>query len=103
MSTARDKRNRERRLRLFPPSDKLTDEQKARFAPMLDQTWQAIGPDCISTIEGWRGSKTEIIEMVCDANRVQMYGGMSDADYAAFLRAYHNPDTQRWLRKVLNY
>jgi hypothetical protein len=82
---------------------KLTDEQKARFAPMLTATWQAIGPDCESTIEGWTDDVDEIVEMVCDANRVQAYGGMSDEDYAALCAAYNDRDTRRWLRSVLNY
>lgn len=81
---------------------KLTDEQKARFAPMLQQTWGAIAPDC-NFISNGRGRVGEIIEMVCDANLPEMYGGMSKQDYKILGEAYHHRDTQKWLRQILNY
>lgn len=81
---------------------KLTDEEKHRFAPMLQRTFDAIGPDCAS-IDGWRGTKAEIIEVTIDADRPITFGGMSSSEYQRLCDAYRDPNTQRWLRRVLNY
>lgn len=76
---------------------KLTDEQKTRFAPMLRRTYEAIADDAnCSDVD-------EIIEVICDANRPEMYGGMSRDEYKELCKAYRDDDTQRWLKKVLNY
>lgn len=82
---------------------KLTDEEKARFEPMLQATWEAIGPDAEPGLSKGRARQGELIEIVCDANRPEMYGGMSHADYQTLCAAYRSRDTQRWLRQVLNY
>lgn len=79
--------------------NKLTDEQKARFKPMLKQTWEAIADDLM----GQRFKRAEIVELTCDANRPQMFGGMSGEEYDTLCRAYDHPDTQKWLRSILNY
>ena len=84
-------------------SIKLTDEQKARFAPMLRATWQAIGPDAEDVISKGRGRVAGIVELVCDANMPEMYGGMSKEEYRTLSDAYFHKDTQKWLREVLNY
>jgi hypothetical protein len=76
---------------------KLTVEQKARFAPILKATWEAIAFDVGSV-----GSVAEIVEITCDANRPEQYG-MSREDYRALSAAYSDRDTQRWLRSILNY
>lgn len=83
-------------------NDKLTDEEKKAFEPMLHDTWAAIAPDAIDAI-GYQPKKNEIIEMICDANRPEMFGGMSKEQYRRLSDCYNHPDTKRWLRAVLNY
>lgn len=78
-------------------SRKLTDEEKRRFAPMLQQTYCAIADDA------GRLSRRAIVEVTCDANRPEQYGGMSREDYQILCDAYNHRDTQRWLRQTLNY
>lgn len=75
----------------------LTPDQKTRFAPALQRTYQAIAADANCA------DVDEIVEITCDANHPELYGGMSRADYDALCAAYTDPDTQRWLREVLNY
>ena len=82
---------------------KLTDEQKAKFGPMLQNTWQAIGPDAEPLLSRGRGRQGELIEMTIDANRPEMYGGMSSEDYKILSASWRDCDTMKWLRKVLNY
>lgn len=76
---------------------KLTDEEKAHFAPMLQRTYEAIAWDV-----NCHGVE-EIIEITCDANHPEMYSGMTREEYKVLCDAYFERDTQRWLRKVLNY
>jgi hypothetical protein len=76
---------------------RLTDEEKARMAPQLQRTWHAIGPDANVT------KVRDIIEITCDANRPEEFGGMSREDYTRLCHAYEHRDTKKWLRKVLNY
>src|SRR5678816_3412814 len=82
-------------------TQKLTKEERDRWADMFHATWQAIGEDC-SQLEG-RLTKSVIVELVCDANRVQMYGGMTDEEYDFLCTVYERPTFQRWARKELNY
>lgn len=82
---------------------KLTDEQKARFAPILKDVWQGIAPDCEAMLSEGRGRVGEIIEITCDADRPVTNGGMTPEDYKALQEAYHHRDTKKWLRTVLNY
>lgn len=83
-------------------ANKLTDEQKAKFAPMLKQTWQSIGFDCEELLPK-RGRVGVIVELVCDADRPVTNGGMSKEDYKILSLAYGHRDTQKWLREILNY
>ena len=77
---------------------KLTDEEKARMAPLLRQTWEAIAPDC------GEGLKVrEIVEITCDADHPVINGRMSREDYNIMSEAYNHRDTQTWLRATLNY
>lgn len=81
--------------------NRLTDEEKAHWAPMLHATWQAIGPDCHKAIPALK--RSDIIELVCDANMPETYGGMTSEEYRVLSRAYSHTDTQKWLRATLNY
>ena len=86
------------------PIPKLTDEEKARFEPMLQRTWSAIAGDAEMASGRFKPLKVrEIIEITCDANHPEMYGKMTREEYARLSECYHHNDTQRWLRKVLNY
>jgi hypothetical protein len=80
----------------------LTAEEKGRWAEMFHDTWRAIAPDADEMCRG-RSRASLIVEMVCDANRVQMYGGMTDAEYKFLGACYHRGDFQKWARGVLNY
>jgi hypothetical protein len=83
----------------------LTDEEKARWEPMLHTTWHTIGGDVEQAMreQGARLTKAIIVESVCDANYVQMYGGMTDEEYEFLCNVYDRPTVKRWLYKVLNY
>jgi hypothetical protein len=82
---------------------KLTDEEKQRFAPMLYDTWAAIAADAEAYSMESKLTRRVIIEMTCDANRPEMFGGMSKDEYARFSECYGHRDTQKWLRQVLNF
>lgn len=83
----------------------LTAEEKERWAPMLHATWQAIGYDVMQVMgeTGQKLTKAVIAEFVCDANRVQQFGGMTDAEYDFLSAVYDRPAVKRWLYKELNY
>lgn len=85
---------------------KLTDDQKARFAPILRATWEYIGGDAETLFEeqdlSLKERQESVIELVCDADR-PCGCGMSREDYAILAKAYHHPDTQQWLKKELKY
>ena len=93
-----DRSERRQILKTLP----LTIEEKARWEPMLHKTWSDIAPDAEPFLSK-RGRKAEIVELVVDANRVQMFGGMTDEEYAFLSAIYSKPTTQRWLKSVLNY
>lgn len=76
----------------------LTEEDKARMAPILRRTWDAIAPDGEQFVDSIDG----IVELTCDAGRPCEYG-MSGLDYQLLGQSYDQPDTQEWLRRVLNY
>ena len=83
---------------------KLTPEEKARWASILDQTYQSIGHDVEPMLEGKRtGERSRIIiEITVDAHRPLDYG-MTIDEYDVLCDAFDHPDTKRWLRSVLNY
>lgn len=83
----------------------LTIEEKNRWEPMLHDTWQAIGSDVEQAMKEDRQKLTRsiIVECVLDANRVQMYGDMTDEEYAFLCVCSHRSSVARWLRATLNY
>jgi hypothetical protein len=81
----------------------VTEEEKARWAPMMRNTWQAIGGDVEQSMESHRLTKAIIVECVLDANRVQMYGGMTDEEYEFVCALYGNKKFDTWCKSVLNY
>jgi len=81
----------------------LTIEEKAAFAPMLQTTYEAIAPDAIAADPDLDGDVEAIIEVTTDADRPVAYGGMSPEQYNRLCECSTDPDTQAWLREVLNY
>ncbi len=84
----------------------LTAEEKARWEPMLHDTWQAIGNDIEQAFaDGQSGKLTRavIVEVVCDANYLEMYGNMTHDEYEFLGVVYRRPAVQKWLKTVLNY
>lgn len=51
---------------------------KDRIISVLHRTWDAIGYDVLE-LTGGEASRAEVIEMVCDANRIDMYGNDNEA------------------------
>jgi hypothetical protein len=83
----------------------FTPEEKIRWARMMHNTWQAIADDIEEGFRGIRQKLTRsiIVECVCDANRMMMYGDMTKEEDAFLSVVYHRPAFQRWARKEMNY
>lgn len=62
--------------------DIAMDMQK-RVIVMMNRTWDAIGGDALQCVEECGGRtpipRAEVIEWVCDADRMDMYGGDKEA------------------------
>lgn len=56
------------------PNLGLTDEDFSRFDRACNATWQSIGSDCAELNGGKPFRRSEVIELVLDADRVRMYG-----------------------------
>jgi hypothetical protein len=84
---------------------RLTPEEKARWLPMFHETWHAIADDIQQGLAEVRVKLTRpmIVECVCDADHVRLYGGMTEEEYTFMGVCYDRPSFQRWLRKELNY
>ena len=84
---------------------KLTEEEKARWAPMLHQTWQSIAPDAEEVVSKGRGRVGEIIEMCLDANRMQSFSEITPEEEGVLCGLWVKKDkaTMAWLRSELNY
>jgi hypothetical protein len=84
---------------------KLTDEEKARWTPMLHQTWQAIAPDAAHMVSEGRGRIAEIIELCLDANRMQSFSDITPEEEGVLCGLWigRDPRTMEWLRNTLNY
>jgi hypothetical protein len=75
----------------------LTHEEKARWGPMLHETWQAIAAD----MEGQRLTRAMLVETVCDANRPMMFGGMTQEEYDFLMVQYTRRAGKVWINKEL--
>lgn len=84
-------------------NQKFTPEEKTRWATMMHETWQAIAADAEESMMGDRLTRSIIVEFVCDANRIQEFGGMTNEEYNFLGSIYHTPSFQRWARKEMNY
>lgn len=52
----------------------FNEDDKKEFMASCQRTYQAIGDDLESSMEGQRLTKAIIVECVLDADRIQMYG-----------------------------
>lgn len=50
----------------------------------MNSTWQAIGADILDAVGGDLIPKDEVIELVLDANRLDMYGSCDKKELAEF-------------------
>ena len=61
----------------------IPDDMKVRICRAMSQTWQQIGDDILNCSIEYGSGKTiprsEVIEVVCDADRMQMFGGDQEA------------------------
>lgn len=89
--------NKRKQLEKLP----LTPEEKARWAEMMHQTWCAIADDA-AALEG-RITKAIIVELVCDANHLMSFAGMTREEDQFLSVVYHRPAFQRWARSIMNY
>lgn len=62
---------------------------KDRFIRAMRDTWQAIASDAEELLPKRGKERTEcIVELIIDANRVQMYGGLNDEEYKVLCNQY---------------
>ena len=79
----------------------FTPEEKERWGQMMHQTWGAIAEDA-AALEG-HITKAIIVELVCDANRLMSFAGMTREEDQFLSVVYHRPAFQRWARSIMNY
>lgn len=97
-------RRRARRAALEKLS--LTDEEKTRWVQMMTQTWGQIASDAEEVLGGVRRSQRPalVVELVCNANRMMMFAGMTREEDEFLSTQYSRPSFQRWARGVMaNY
>jgi hypothetical protein len=80
----------------------LTPEEKARWKPMLQRTWNAIAYDAIQCCGG-EASQSDAIEFTLDADRPMMHGGLTREEqrfmYQLWAHAKAGPAFRKWLRQ----
>ena len=76
----------------------LTEEEKVRWTPIIQRTWDAIAYDAIQVCGG-RCSTSEAIEFATDADRPCDYG-MTREEYRALCKMDHKV-LNKWLRVIL--
>lgn len=57
------------------PNLGLNEEEFERFRRACNATWQAIGGDCSEANGGKSMPRSTVVELVLDADRIEMYGG----------------------------
>jgi hypothetical protein len=82
---------------------RITPEERTRWACALRRVWQAIGYD---VIDAWRLSRVRptaslLVEAVCDLGCFEMYSDLTREEHLMLSAAYHRPSQQKWLRSVL--
>lgn len=81
----------------------FTAEEKARWAQMMHQTWSYIADDIETALEGTKITKSLIVEVTCDANRLMSFGGMTREEDQFLSAIYNRPDFKRWASSTMNY
>lgn len=56
----------------------------------LNNTWQAIGHDILEATGGEAIPRADVVEVVLDANYLEMYGGLSADEVKAFRALSYN-------------
>jgi hypothetical protein len=84
---------------------RLTDEEKARWAPFLHMVWRSIGPDAEPLLPKGRNRQACLIEMCIDANRPTQFSDITREEEKVLGRLWARYDraTMQWLRATLNY
>jgi len=81
----------------------LTIEEKQRWEGMMHQAWSYIADDIETALEGAKITPSLIVELVCDANRLMAFGGMTLEEDTFLSVVYRRPAFQRWARSVMSY
>jgi hypothetical protein len=76
----------------------FTEEEKARWSEMMHETWSAIAADRVEC-----RTSGEIVEVVCNANRMMTFASMTKEEDAFLSVVYSRPSFQLWARKQMNY
>lgn len=71
-------------------------EQELKLIDAMRATWQAIAPDAFECHDGDM-DRDGVVELVCDANRIQMFGGPEGAELDKFQFNLHCNDHDRFL------
>jgi hypothetical protein len=79
----------------------LTAEEKTRWKPMLQRTWDSIAYDAIQCCGG-TASQNDVIEFTLDAGRAVMYGSITNEEmqviYKLWNGAKSGPAFRKWLK-----
>lgn len=73
------------------------NEQELKLIDAMRATWQAIAPDMFECIEEDTMTRDEVVEVVCDANRIQMFGGPDGAELDQLQFNLYCNDNDRFL------
>lgn len=87
----------------------LTTEEQLRWSKAMVSTWHTIAPDVIDGMrfEARMSGKCErltpsmLVEMVCDANRLEQFGGLTAEEGKVLGAMYGRPSFQRWARSIM--
>jgi hypothetical protein len=63
---------------------RVAPELKQRFHRALQAAWQAIGSEVLECGGGSSMPRSDVVEVVLDADYIKMYGGLAPADYDAW-------------------
>ncbi len=76
--------------------------QREEMENALNKVWQAIGADVLAMCENNTASKSEVIEMVMDANRMDMFGDLGE-DGLLFWNGLNHKTQKRIANSAFEY
>jgi hypothetical protein len=76
----------------------ITPEEKARWKPILQRTWNYIAYDAIQACGG-EAKRSDVIEFACDADRPVTDGGMTKEEYRVLSQWYDTRSFKDWIAK----